>query len=292
MYIHRLDFSFAKDLFHHHQTLQYGQHHLLPELCCVDYPQISIVLLTSRQDVCSLHPACFLQQANSLNQVYSLQEAHYLLHLPTSTHQPFVNISSHFTRPNLFRKPATFYKLSTVTLQPAFNRPALYAGSRTFGTISKRCSHPVPVQYYNEKNVEDTMERGERPSTFPNPAVSSHQLLFNATTKPPHSEKHCSLSDSSPLPNVYRPVPNRPYLQIPYAAPPTYATLAKRFSSHPNPVRYYEAKKVDNAIERGQYVDIHDVGGLNPKDYDVLLTDVNYDILQGELLTLVGIPYL
>ena len=127
--------------------------------------------------------------------------------LAISTHQPFVNISSHLTRPNLFRKPATFYKLSTVTFQPDFNRPALYAGSCIFGTISKRCSHPVPVQYYKEKNVEDTIKRGKRLSMFPNLAVSSHQLLFNATTKPPYSKKHCSLSNLSHLLNVYRLVP-------------------------------------------------------------------------------------
>lgn len=123
------------------------------------------------------------------------------------------------------------------------------------------------------------MKRGKRLSTFPNLAVSSHQLLFNATTKPPHSEKHCSLSDLSHLLNVYRLVPYWPHLQIPYARLPTYATLAKQFLSYPNPVHYYEAKKVDNTIERGQYVDIHDLGGLNPKDYNVLLTDMNYDIL-------------
>ena len=55
---------------------------------------------------------------------------------------------------------------------------------------------------------------------------------------------------------------------------------------------YYEAKRAKDAIRRGEYVDVHDVGGLNPKDYDVLLTDVNYDILRGEISVLGGILYL
>lgn len=57
-------------------------------------------------------------------------------------------------------------------------------------------------------------------------------------------------------------------------------------------MQYYEAKRVNDAIRRGEYADVHDVEGLNPKDYDVLITDVNYNLLRGEISALVGIPYL
>lgn len=43
---------------------------------------------------------------------------------------------------------------------------------------------------------------------------------------------------------------------------------------------------------RGEDVNIHDVGGRNPKDFDVLLTDVDYDVLKAEISELGGIPYL
>ena len=53
-----------------------------------------------------------------------------------------------------------------------------------------------------------------------------------------------------------------------------------------------QAIKDNEAIKRKEYVDIHDVGGPNPKDYDVLLKDVDYHVLQDEISTLGGIPYL
>lgn len=34
-------------------------------------------------------------------------------------------------------------------------------------------------------------------------------------------------------------------------------------------------KEVDQAIERGEWFDIHDVNGVNPKNFDVLFPDVN-----------------
>ena len=43
---------------------------------------------------------------------------------------------------------------------------------------------------------------------------------------------------------------------------------------------------------RGEYVDIHDIRGPDPKDYDVILTDVDYDTLKAEISELGGIPYL
>jgi hypothetical protein len=46
------------------------------------------------------------------------------------------------------------------------------------------------------------------------------------------------------------------------------------------------------AIERGEFVDIHDIGGVDPKDYDDLITDMDNDTLHSEISKLVDIPYL
>ena len=180
---------------------------------------------------------------------------------------------------------STFYKISTSPLKPALKRPAL----QNIATMSRRFSHSVPVPYYklnHVNNVRETIERGERRTKFPNPAVSSHQLLLNATT---NSTKQCN---SSHLLNVYRPIPYRRHFQASYAGPPSCANLAQRFSTNPTPVLYYQATKDGEAIKRKEYVYLHDAGGLNPKDYDVLLKDVDYNVLQDEISTLGGIPYL
>jgi hypothetical protein len=39
-------------------------------------------------------------------------------------------------------------------------------------------------------------------------------------------------------------------------------------------------------------VNLFDIGGTNPEDYDVLLTDMDNTILHSEISELVGIPYL
>jgi hypothetical protein len=75
--------------------------------------------------------------------------------------------------------------------------------------------------------------------------------------------------------------------------PPSYATLARRFSaSSPNLVSYFAEKAAKEAIERGQFVDIHDVVGVQPKGYDVLLSDVDKDTLHTGISKVVGIPSL
>jgi hypothetical protein len=45
-------------------------------------------------------------------------------------------------------------------------------------------------------------------------------------------------------------------------------------------------------MERGEFVDVHDISGMNPKDYDVLITEVDNDTLHSEISKLVDIPYL
>jgi len=79
----------------------------------------------------------------------------------------------------------------------------------------------------------------------------------------------------------------------PFSGPPSYATLARRFSaSNPSPISFFEEKEAKEAIERGEWVDIHDICGVSPKDYDVRITDVDHDTLHSEISKLVGIPYL
>src|SRR3954447_7411245 len=79
----------------------------------------------------------------------------------------------------------------------------------------------------------------------------------------------------------------------PFSGPPTYATLARRFSdSSPSPISFFSQKRANEAVERGEFVDLHDIRGVNPKDYDVLITDMNNETLESEISELVGIPYL
>ena len=80
---------------------------------------------------------------------------------------------------------------------------------------------------------------------------------------------------------------------VPFSGPPSYATLARRFSPlSPSPIRFFAQKEAEEAIERGEFVDIHDIGGVDPKDYDVLITDMDNDTLHSEISKLVDIPYL
>jgi hypothetical protein len=79
----------------------------------------------------------------------------------------------------------------------------------------------------------------------------------------------------------------------PFSGPPSYATLAQRFSaSSPSPIGFFLQKAAKEAIERGEFVDIHNIGGVDPKDYDVLITDIDNDTLHSEISKLVDIPYL
>lgn len=40
-----------------------------------------------------------------------------------------------------------------------------------------------------------------------------------------------------------------------------------------------------------EYIDIHNVGNLNPKDYDILLINVDYNILKAKISKFGGILY-
>jgi len=48
--------------------------------------------------------------------------------------------------------------------------------------------------------------------------------------------------------------------------------------------------KAEEDTARGVSVDIHDIGPVDPKDYDVLITDIDDHKLHSEISDLVGIP--
>ena len=70
-------------------------------------------------------------------------------------------------------------------------------------------------------------------------------------------------------------------------------TLFQRFSpSYISPLRYFFQIKAEENIARGTLVDLHDIRPMDPKDYDVLITDIDNETLENEILDYVGIRYL
>jgi hypothetical protein len=100
----------------------------------------------------------------------------------------------------------------------------------------------------------------------------------------------CSLPNPLRVPLQTHHLHNAP---PPFSGPPSYATLAQCFSaSNPSPTTFFYQKAAEETIERGEFIDIHDIGGVNPNDYDVLFTDIDNDILHSEISKIVDIPYL
>jgi hypothetical protein len=81
-------------------------------------------------------------------------------------------------------------------------------------------------------------------------------------------------------------------MQVPFSGPSTYDIVARRFSSYPNPTDFFVRKNLEEARDRGEFIDIHDVSGVDPKDYDVLITDMDYEKLRSKIAEVVGIQYL
>ena len=51
-------------------------------------------------------------------------------------------------------------------------------------------------------------------------------------------------------------------------------------------------KKAEEAKKRGEFVDVHDIGGVDPESFDVLITDIDKGTLHSDISELVGLPYL
>lgn len=59
-----------------------------------------------------------------------------------------------------------------------------------------------------------------------------------------------------------------------------------------DPQAYLFHKRKLNAIQNGQFVDVHDAVVPDPKDYDVLLSDADDAKLRTDIADVVGITYL
>lgn len=77
----------------------------------------------------------------------------------------------------------------------------------------------------------------------------------------------------SPLRNLHKRYVHNEH--APFSGHPNYATIAWRFTSQPNPLDYFASEKAKEAKERGEFINIHDIGGVDPKDFDVLITDMD-----------------
>jgi hypothetical protein len=72
-------------------------------------------------------------------------------------------------------------------------------------------------------------------------------------------------------------------VRLPYTRPPSCDTIDRRFSSdNVDPHAYITAKRDQQAKDRGECVDIHDIGH-DLQHYDVLITDIKGETLQGEI---------
>ena len=74
-----------------------------------------------------------------------------------------------------------------------------------------------------------------------------------------------------------------------------YDTLARRFSSYPQPLNLFALPSWQKATDYKEYVDIHDlsdISDLELSNYDVLITDLNEKTLRSEISKVFGIDYL
>jgi len=86
-----------------------------------------------------------------------------------------------------------------------------------------------------------------------------------------------------------------PALRVRFIArdrPPSYETIARRFPSDVDPQAYFIRKHQHEAKDHGQSIDIHDISETDPKDYDVLITDIQRETSEGKIAEELGIPYL
>ncbi len=121
------------------------------------------------------------------------------------------------------------------------------------------------------------------------PNRQTFKALHSPLRGPLRSPRHSPLC--SPLHYPLRLSSSRA-MQVPFSGPPTYDTVAQRFSSYPNPLAFFARKRQEEARDRGEFVDIHDIGGVDPKDFDVLITDIDDEKLRSEIAEVMGIQYL
>ena len=67
--------------------------------------------------------------------------------------------------------------------------------------------------------------------------------------------------------------------------------ITRRFSSDDGPQLYFNRKHQQEAKDRGDYIDIHDIS-RNSADYDVLITDITHETLDTTIANEIGVTYL
>lgn len=116
-------------------------------------------------------------------------------------------------------------------------------------------------------------------------AINMFRLLSRQAVKAvPRPRAGLRISNSTTSRHVHS-------MQLPYTGPPSYDTIARRFSSDVvDPQAYLTRKRQQEAKNRGEFVDIHDIG-RDPNDY-VLITDIKHETLETTTAEELGIPYL
>jgi len=82
-------------------------------------------------------------------------------------------------------------------------------------------------------------------------------------------------------------------LHPPHSGPPSYDTIARRLSSDIIPEAYFNRKRQE-AYAHSEYGYLnfkYDIRVPDPKDFDVLISDVDDEKLRHEITEIVGIPY-
>ena len=86
-------------------------------------------------------------------------------------------------------------------------------------------------------------------------------------------------------------------MQAPFSGPPCYDTIARRLSSSQvDPEAFLRRKRQQEAKDRGEFFDFHDVdpeyNKPSPDEYDALLSDITHEKLRTSVAEVLGIPYL
>src|SRR5579862_2164159 len=108
-----------------------------------------------------------------------------------------------------------------------------------------------------------------------------------------HNLSHNRLHDSiSTLPCYPRQVPRLHDNSVLYSGPLSYAALARRFSSKPNPASFFVRERADVARGNRNFVGIHDAGSADTKTTITLITDADNGMLHTRISKLVSILHL
>ncbi|KAF8252667.1 hypothetical protein K440DRAFT_657862 [Wilcoxina mikolae CBS 423.85] len=82
-------------------------------------------------------------------------------------------------------------------------------------------------------------------------------------------------------------------IQAPFSGPPSYDTIAQRFSSsQPNPLYFFSEKRQQESLYTEILHDIIPEIGFYPSQYDVMLTDISHETLKQRISDELGIVYL